>query len=113
MNTIYSLIHIIPDRVLRWIGGGDAPLGDMGVEQANKAAFGVAVSTGSNATSQGAAAIGRKNQDIDDDKDKPKGPGGPGKDGNKQDVSAEKNERANGADSNKKGKTEASEENNR
>jgi len=30
INTVYNLIHILPDRVLRWIGGGDAPLGDMG-----------------------------------------------------------------------------------
>ncbi|SFK54395.1 hypothetical protein [Methylophaga sulfidovorans] len=91
MNTIYSLIHIIPDRVLRWIGGGDAPLGDMGVEQANKQAFGIAVGTGSQATSQGAGAMGNKGTTPTPDGDKTKNPG---KDDDKQNTDAEKEEKA-------------------
>ena len=43
LNTIYSLIHVIPDRVLRWIGGGDAALGNMGAEQATKGSFGAVI----------------------------------------------------------------------
>lgn len=104
MNTIYSLIHIIPDRVLRWIGGGDAPLGDMGVEQANKQAFGIAVGTGSQATSQGAGAMGNKSQaptpDGDGDNTKT-----PGKDDDKQNTDAEMESREDTAGSNKGGKT--------
>lgn len=103
MNTIYSLIHIIPDRVLRWIGGGDAPLGDMGVEQANKQAFGIAVGTGSQATSQGAGAMGNKGQAPTPDGDNTKTPG---KDDDKQNTDAEMESREDSAGSNKGGKTQ-------
>jgi len=58
LSTIYSLIHIVPDKVLRWIGGGQESLGDMGTEQASRAAFGAVISSGNSATQAGVGAIG-------------------------------------------------------
>jgi len=63
MNTIYGLIHIIPDRVLRWIGGGDAPLGDMGAEQQSKQAFGAVIGSGSGAAQSAMGGGGGKDND--------------------------------------------------
>jgi len=67
LNTIYGLIHIIPDRVLRWIGGGDAPLGDMGAEQASKQAFGAVIGSGSGAAQSGLGGGGGKDKGPSDD----------------------------------------------
>lgn len=58
---------MIADRVLRWIGGGQESLGDMGAEREAKAQFAAVIATGSQATSAGVQASAG-----DSEKTKPK-----------------------------------------
>lgn len=80
MSTIYQLIYIVPDRVLRWIGGDQEALGDMGAEQQSKAAFGAVISSTTSATSSTTAnmAGGKAASEKEklDNKDTPTTPAG-------------------------------------
>lgn len=66
MNTAYSLITMIPDNVLRWIGGHNHALGDMGAQNGSAGvgqqmgAAGVGGALGAAASPKGAADVGQK-----------------------------------------------------
>lgn len=74
VQKCFSLIHIIPDRVLRWIGGGDAQLGESDAEHHARGAV-VAVMSG---TRQVAAAGHQALNNMGGGTDSNGGPSGSG-----------------------------------
>jgi conjugal transfer/type IV secretion protein DotA/TraY len=72
-HRCYGLIHEIPDKVLRYIGGGAENLGESSGEQSNKSSF----SAGTAATVNAASGLAKKNEK------RPGGGGGGGGGGEK------------------------------
>lgn len=69
-HRCYGLIHEVPDKVLRYIGGGAENLGESSGEQSNKGSFTSGAAQASKATSEAVKGKIKKNQDkkqgIDD-----------------------------------------------
>jgi hypothetical protein len=51
INKCFAMIHLMPDKVLRWIGGGGEQLGETEFEQSSRGNM-VAVAAGFNSASQ-------------------------------------------------------------
>lgn len=72
LHGLFSLIHIIPDRIIRWIGGHDAHAGghSADTEQRGKTVVGGVGSSSQNAASQAANSTPRAMERADRDKER-------------------------------------------
>jgi conjugal transfer/type IV secretion protein DotA/TraY len=61
INKCFAMIHLMPDKVLRWIGGGGEQLGETEFEQASRGNL-VAVAGGFNSASQSGGKAKEKQQ---------------------------------------------------
>jgi hypothetical protein len=59
INRCFSMIHTVPDRVLRWIGGGDAQLGESHARDDAKGMSSMAAGAVGGALGAGMSAMGR------------------------------------------------------
>lgn len=69
MKKLFSMIHVIPDELLQWFGGGGPQLGDYGQtiggeRSASNQAFGTIINTGANALRDGSANFAKEKKEA-------------------------------------------------